>query len=145
MKTNNVRRHSRPVVWGIALIAIASFLFVGCPQPEEDDSVSIPERINALIAGGNNGSYDTLYTHVHPDASQYNQLKDGATWKPPFESGATVELGTLEISGTTVTSTISGNIYNGELTTFTMKQLDKDVWYVLTWKIATTTETVVVQ
>lgn len=135
MKARHNNRQITRIIWGVAMIGIAAFLFVGCPQPEEDESVTIDERIGALIAAGNSGSYASLYTHVHPDASQYGQLKDGDAWKPPFASGTTIKLGTLNISGTTVTTTITGNIYNGETTTFTMKQLDKDVWYVLTWAI----------
>jgi len=113
----------------LALVGVIVAFLVGCPQPEEDDSVSIPERINAFISNLNTGSYDTLYTHLHPTTSQYNQKKDGDTWLGDFPS-STYSIGTLEISGAIATTTISGGTYSSRPIRFTMLEDGRDVWMI---------------
>ncbi|MFP4152466.1 MAG: hypothetical protein ACLFSV_06440 [Alkalispirochaeta sp.] len=114
-----------------AILTIAAFLFTGCPQPEDDDSVSIPERINAFIADANAGNYSSMYTHTHPTADKYNASKDGNFWSDDFDD-SDHQLGTLNISGTVVTASITSSVTysSDDSIRFTMLEDGSDVWMI---------------
>jgi hypothetical protein len=126
MKKRNMVRLFAYIVIAVAAIG----LMTGCPQPEEDDSVSIDERIDAFIADANAGNYDTMYTNMHPTAAQYNQAKAASYWSQSFQDSDHT-LGTLNISGTIVTSTISSTTYgSNKPIRFTMLEDGSDVWMI---------------
>jgi hypothetical protein len=129
MKTKSTAR----VILYVSIVILGSLLFIACPQ-DKDESVSISERINAFIADANNGNYSNMYTHIHPDAAKYDQSKTGDFWTNDF-SGSDYSLGTLNISGEIVTTTINGGEYSNDDIRFTMREDGKKVWKILKLEI----------
>lgn len=112
----------------LVVLAITIVVFVGCPV-DEDDSVSIDERIDSFMSDVNAGRFGELQKHIHPDADQYQQSASADTWSPsPFSSGQTYTLGTKTRTDNTVTTTMTGGVFNEETTTFGMKEDGSKVW-----------------
>ena len=111
----------------IAVAALAVLLFTGCPV--EDETTSISERIGQFMGDVNSDNYGNLWTHFHPASATYTAGRDANTWTPgTFSSGTDYTLGTLNISGSTVTTTISGGTFSSGALTFTMLEDGSDNW-----------------
>lgn len=122
------KRNAFQILAYIGITVAVIGLMTGCPQPEEDDSVSIDERINAFISAANAGSYDAMYTHMHPDAAQYNQAKTADYWSDTFQD-ADHTLSSRTTSGAVVTAEISSNVtFTNSPIRFTMLEDGSDVW-----------------
>ncbi len=117
-----------------AIIAAIVLLFVGCPL-DEDDSVSISSRISMFMNDINGGNYGNLWRHMHPDSNAYETDRQAGVWEDRFPpEDRPITLGTLNISGSTATATITdanNNLYSGQDVIFTMKEDGKDVWKIL--------------
>lgn len=114
----------------LLVVSIVLVLLFGCAV---DETVSRSERINKFLSDVRSNDFGSLYLHIHPDNPQRGQLKDAATWTPsPFPVGSYSFSG-ISGSGSTRTVTVQsspGSGLNGDVWTFTMKEDDKDVWYI---------------
>lgn len=121
----------RSIPWSLFLmVAITSLVFVGCPT-EEEDTVSIEDRINEFEDDLNN-DYDGLYKNWHPDSNTYETAKDSSTLNeqfPPDESGS-YRIDDVDVDDSSVTATLSSSItYTNRDISFTMKKDDGD-WFI---------------
>jgi hypothetical protein len=124
------RRFGRHVTLVVAIVVVASLFLTGCPT-EEDDSVSINERIDSFMDDVNAGRFGSLQKHIHPDASQYQQSAAESTWTPgTFKSSVTYTLGQKTRVDSVVTAplTSSDDLYDGITATFTMEEHGSDIW-----------------
>lgn len=119
-------------VLGIVLAAGMILVLSGCPTPEEEESVSIPERIDAWENAINNGG-DSAGANLHTTAAKYTQAQAATYWQVyfPTDSGQKYTVGNPTASGTDYTASISGGTYaSGDTLTFTMLEGDSDVWMI---------------
>lgn len=124
----NVDMSKRLIKYAIALVAVV-FLFAGCQQPDDDDSVSIGDRISAFIADANADNFSSMYVHIHSTANDYEASKSADTWSTVFPADD-YSLGTLTTAGSVVTSTISGGTYSSDPIRFTMLESGSDIWMI---------------
>lgn len=120
-------------IFAVVGISVFALISVGCPTPEEDESVSVSERINSWENAINNGGSEAG-GNLHPTASQYDQAQAATFWQVSFptDSGETYTVGdpTLQ-SGSTYTTTITGGTYTtSDSLTFTMLEDGSDVWMI---------------
>ena len=80
----------------MALVAVAVTLLAGCSLSGPE--VSIEDRIKDFESDLDSGKLDQLYTHVHPDNSKRNALKDPAQWVN-FEEGSNYNFKNISSSG----------------------------------------------
>lgn len=89
-----------PMKRTIMRILIATFaggltLLAGCSLSGPE--VSIEDRIKDFESDLDSGKIDQLYTHIHPDNSKRNALKDPAQWN--FEAGSDYNFTNISSSG----------------------------------------------
>lgn len=120
----------------ISLVIISLFLLflvTGCEDTGgKVKTKSISERLSEFKSDLE-GDPANLWVHVHPDNSMKNTLKETDTWNPPFDFDGlnNYSFSNLSGSGDTRTATLSGDTYDGGTLTFTMKEDDKDYWYIM--------------
>ncbi len=121
----------------IALLAaaVAVLGLGGCAL----NKTSIEDRIGEFIADANAGDYSNLYKHLHTDCTQRNALKTASNWEPTaFGSTETpVSLAGMSFGDTSATGTYNGQTTSGQSITFTMKEEDKDDWFILSISVTT--------
>lgn len=107
------------------LIAVFS-LFFSCNQMQE---ISIEERIDMFFDDVNNNPSD-VYTNYHPDAPNYNNIKDyNNTLGNVLPTGNNYSHGAVVVNGEQATTTVTGGTYTNEPIVFNMKKGD-DGWYI---------------
>ncbi|MBN2532108.1 MAG: hypothetical protein JXB88_04420 [Spirochaetales bacterium] len=123
----------------IIMFMVFSALFImltGCPPIEE--TMSIEERIKSFEDGLNNSNREDLYENFHPDAGQYEQIKDPDYWEEsiffygnrPFDFSNLsdpVDAGSGKME---VTADYTSGVDSGSCT-FVMKEDGADDWYIL--------------
>ena len=120
----------------VALAAVLVAIVFSCAEP----AISIDERLNMFMSDVNNGRYDRLFRHVHPDSSS-DKLRPAAYWQVGgdggiFEPGATYQYSILNSSGSSrviridsTTATDPRSIEEGENLQVEMFRSGDD-WYI---------------
>lgn len=105
----------------IGVAAVLAMLIAGCAGV----GVSIEDRISQFESDINAGRFDQLYKHFDSASTQmYDQIKAESFWNTKFETDRDYTITISNISGLTVTASLSGGIYNNTALTFTMVEVE---------------------
>lgn len=113
--------------------AAVLFLFVSCGSDDEDNAMTIEDRIENFFDDINSNK-SAAYKNLHPDCVMYNELKKLETWNSYF-SGSDYECPNGKKEGDLYKGDITGGSYVNDLIVFKMKENGRDNWKILSVKI----------
>lgn len=111
---------------------IATLLMLsGCPFLEEEDTVSIAERVQFFVQDLN-GNYNQVYLNWHPDTTTRQAAANPTTLQTRFPSSEVYTVSGISANEAlgTATATIDSDVtFNNANASFRMKK-DGDNWFI---------------